>query len=223
MSEGVAVDHRNGRRAGSGLPKRANVIVPGGVRAVLPLAAARDGVWAAATGSCLGPARPSAGQPRALEDGAGQCASAVSPRWRPSRAKGGTSAREFQSSRYRRVTPSTTNGEAEAGADQKRNLNNEGGRAKAAVTRNDAFWDKETKTVRLKPGAIIWRFISRLRERSAGVVWLEFIPLSLGPPAPDLTRGEMGAFRSFAEKNLSWRTQEAKLRRAGSAPVTLMV
>jgi hypothetical protein len=103
-------------------------------------------------------------KPRALEDGAGQRASVVSPRWRASHAKGGISARDIQSSRHRRVTPSTTNGEAEAGADQKRNLNNVRARAKAAVTQKPTrLWDTETKTVRLKLGAIIWHSISRQR------------------------------------------------------------
>jgi hypothetical protein len=66
------------------------------------------GQWAGSTGS------GSAMKPRALEDGAGQRASVVSPRLRASRAKGGISAREPQSSRRGRATPSITNGEGAA-------------------------------------------------------------------------------------------------------------
>jgi hypothetical protein len=91
----------SGPREGSGLRKPASVMVLGGVRAVLPLAAARDGVCALQGRLRLEagqrPPRPPAGlhEPRALEDGAGQRVSVVSPRLRASRAKGGISAREI--------------------------------------------------------------------------------------------------------------------------------
>ena len=53
-------------------------------------------------------------KPRALEDGAGQRASAVSPRWRASRAKGGISARASVIA-PQQVMPTITKGEADAG------------------------------------------------------------------------------------------------------------
>jgi hypothetical protein len=108
--------HRTGRPIVS-----AGVMVLGGLRAALPLAAARDGVCASARAAATRSrsAAPSTAmgrhKPRALEDGAGQRANVVSPRLRASHAKGGISAREIQLLRCRRVTPSITNGEAEAG------------------------------------------------------------------------------------------------------------
>jgi hypothetical protein len=70
------------------------------VRAALPLSASRDGIsalqWGPAPRAGQRPDSTASGQhkPRALEDGAGQRASVVSPRWRASRAKGGKSTRE---------------------------------------------------------------------------------------------------------------------------------